>query len=260
MTMGSDILFSLFAVSILIIMICMFVIAMTSIYLRKKRQHAQEKQRLHQEFEQTMVQSQLEIQEQTLQHVSRELHDNIGQIAGLVKLNLETMKLLEQEDAKERLNETTLLSKQLIGDIKQLSISLSGDKVAQEGIVDALKKEVEHINKLGILDLGIESEEVHFSLTRKRSVILYRMCQELLHNALKHSQASEIWIRLKSNDRDLIVEIIDNGVGFESEKIQSNGLGLNNLYSRAKMLDGNICFDSAPNNGTKVRIKLPLDL
>jgi signal transduction histidine kinase len=257
--MNSDLIFSLIASSVLLIMIGIFVVALTSIFIRKKRQHAKEKIELQQAFEQTLLQSQLEIQEQTLQHISRELHDNIGQMAGLLKLNLETIKLLKKHDRENRLIETIGLSKQLIHDIRQISINLNSEHVSTDGILNTLNREINQINKLGIVKVEIMSSAGHFKLNENRSIILYRMCQEILNNALKHSQASSISIDLSTEGNILEVQLYDNGIGFEPTRLEKKGLGLRNLYSRAHMLNGNLIIESSPGNGTKASITLPMD-
>jgi two-component system, NarL family, sensor kinase len=90
--------------------------------------------------------------------------------------------------------------------------------------------------------------------------MIFRIVQELLNNAIKHSQASEINVDLSLTDR-LVVEVRDNGVGFDPEAIRKDsakGLGLFNIENRVRLLDGNIEFESHPNGGTKAVITLPV--
>jgi two-component system NarL family sensor kinase len=129
-----------------------------------------------------------EVKEQTLTNVSRELHDNFGQIASLIKINLNMIsKDLASEDL-EKVEESLSLVKQLIGDIKSLSSSLNGDQIRQLGWLEVVKNEVERVNKTGVLTIKFVVEN-WWTLSHEKEVILFRMVQEMMNNTLKHAQA-----------------------------------------------------------------------
>src|SRR5678816_1093299 len=92
----------------------LFIIFLSLLYSRKQLRNKQEKERIQSQFAQALLQSQLEIQEQTLQHISRELHDNLGQVASLIKINLNTIKLAETGKAEQKIENTKELTRQLI--------------------------------------------------------------------------------------------------------------------------------------------------
>ncbi|MGL6269108.1 MAG: sensor histidine kinase, partial [Chitinophagaceae bacterium] len=227
-------------------------------YQKRKKILVKESETLKLEFEKQLMQSRLEIQEQTLRHISHELHDNLGQVASLIKINLNTLSLNDAEKATAKIEHTKEITRQLITDIKALSVSLGADRIAQTGLVKALQTEVERLNKT---DAFLASFSQHGSipeLNQDKSVILYRMAQEILNNMVKHSGALHIDISLQGSENLFILELNDDGAGFDvTVKKQSGGAGLRNLETRAKLINAQLIMESIPGKGTRVRIELP---
>jgi signal transduction histidine kinase len=86
---------------------------------------------------------------------------------------------------------------------------------------------------------------------------LYHIAMEALNNSLKHSQTQQVFVTLKMSRGDLILDIVDNGVGFELDQVRG-GLGLQNMQERAQLIDATFSINSRPEAGTKVRVLLPL--
>lgn len=214
------------------------------------------------EFSEQLLKSQLEIQEQTLQHVSRELHDNIGQVVSLVKINLTTLQLHNIEAAEIKIANTRELVKQLITDIKTLSSGLNGDKVHKVGLMKALQNEAEKINSTGAFSARFIQHDHVPPVNDEKSIIIFRMVQEILNNALKHSEAKEIIINAYYDNNRFILTIKDDGKGFNVEEkladINDSGNGLINLQKRAKVIKATISFNSNPGMGTETSINVPL--
>lgn len=256
--MDSELLFSLIVSSVLLIMICLFVITLTSIYLKKKRQHLIEKKELQQAYEQTLLQSQLEIQEQTLQNISHELHDNLGQIASLIKINLNTLDK-SSNSYSEKVEDTKDLIRQLILDLKLLSRNLNSNSITQIGLIESIKKEVDRLQKLALFQIHFDYPNSSPELTDEKTIIIFRIIQELLNNIIQHSQATIVAISIRVT-RDLFILVVrDNGIGFDLNTASDKGSsGLYNLKNRVKMLDANLSIESAPATGTTITIEMPL--
>ncbi len=154
----------------------------------------QNKQKSH--FRQELLKAQVEIQEQTFQHISSELHDNLGQVAILIKLNLQTISLKDLPKAAQKVEDVTELTKQLITDIRALSVGLSSDRIVQAGLAKALETEVERINKTEQFIALFTKEGNLPEINNGKAIILYRMAQEVLNNMVKHSGAKEIRVSL----------------------------------------------------------------
>lgn len=154
-----------------------------------------------------------------------------------------------------KLNNTKELVKQLITDIKLLSTSLNGDKMNKVGLMRSLQNEADRINKTGAFVATFEQEGSIPAINNDKAIILYRMVQEVLNNALKHSGAKEISIRAGIDESNrFILTIKDDGKGFDvEEKLKDNndtGNGLLNLQQRAKVINSLVNFISAPGKGT----------
>ncbi len=247
------------AITLLLILITLFVIFFLFFYQKRYYQYIKEKQLLQSQFSQSLLQSQIEIQEQTLQHISRELHDNLGQVASLIKINLNTINLSDTQKAEAKIEDTKDLTRQLIADIKSLSVSLGSDRISQVGLVKAIETEVERLNKTGQFNATYELLGVVPEIDKDKSVILYRMAQEVLNNMVKHSRAKQINISLQVKDNILTSLFRDNGIGFNMEQQEnSSGAGFRNLKNRALLINAKLDVQSVPGNGTTITIELPL--
>jgi len=247
------------AVTLLLLLITSFVILFLFFYQKRYYTHKKEKEQLQSQFAQTLLQSQIEIQEQTLQHISRELHDNLGQVASLIKINLNTLQLSNPDKANDKIENTKELTRQLITDIKSLSVSLGSDRITQSGLVKAIETEVDRLNKTGEFDASFRQLGSLPEIDNDKAVILYRMSQEVLNNMVKHSGAKQIDISLITKDNLFILAFKDNGTGFNvEEKMNASGAGLRNLKNRALLINAKINIQSSPGAGSQVTIELPL--
>jgi two-component system, NarL family, sensor kinase len=206
------------------------------------------------------MQSQLEIHDQTLQNISYEIHDNIGQVASLIKINLNTLKLDNIEKATIKINDTKDLVRQLISDVKSLSASLGTDRIAKIGLIKAIEIEVERLNKTEQFVTKIIKEDDLPLLNNEKAILLYRMTQEILNNIVKHAQAKHITVLITNTANRFILAIKDNGIGFDvAEKLNTkDGAGLSNLRNRAKLVNASVDIESTVDKGTKITIEMPI--
>ncbi len=236
-----------------------FIVSFFLTYTERKNRFIDEKRLLQTQFSQSLLQSQIEIQEQTLQHISRELHDNLGQVASLIKINLNTLQLSDIQKSEVKIEDTKDLTRQLIADIKSLSVSLGSDRISQVGLVKAIETEVERLNKTGQFTATFEQLGAAPEIDKDKSIILYRMAQEVLNNTVKHSRAKQISISLQVKDNILTLIFRDDGIGFNMEQQdKSTGAGFRNLSSRALLINAVLKVQSVPGNGTEITIELPL--
>jgi signal transduction histidine kinase len=254
--LSNDLTFMAIAWIFFLLLIFLVVITLASRYRKRKKENLE----LKAQFEQALLKSKLEIQEQTLQHISREIHDNLGQVASLIKINLNTLPLDENSKANEKIEDTRELVRQLIADLKQLSGTLNSDKVLKNGLLKGLEFESARLNKTGVFESVFSLHDVIPDIGKDKAVILYRMSQEILNNSMKHSGAKHINIDVYYSENTLTILFKDDGRGFnpheilKEDKLGGNGLG--NLVNRAKLINAEISFDSNPQEGTKVTIKM----
>lgn len=221
-------------------------------YRRRRIHHIKEMKDLQYAYEQTLLKSQIEIQEQTLRHVSQELHDNIGQILSLVSLNLNTIAGSDQQ----RVSYTAGLVAKAMADLRSLSKSLNPDRINHIGLKDAIRHELLQLERTGKFKTHFSIDNPCEHLTSNQTIILYRMIQEVLNNIIKHANASEIIVNLTGNQAITTISITDNGEGFDPQIIQNNGLGLQNLRKRSQMISANMDIISQINAGTTVSFQI----
>lgn len=225
-------------------------------YRTRKNQFLQESDKLKKEFEQTLLLSQIEIQENTFATLSNELHDNICQLLVTTKtlISVTQMRLPAPLDTLTTAEET--LGK-TINELRSISRSLDKEWLRQFNFIENLTTEVNRINALQTLHIGLATPE-NILLPAEEQLILFRIVQEALQNAVKHSQAEHILIDISHSVSSLVVKITDNGRGFKEESLNSTGLGLKNMKQRTQLLGGTIEWTASPGDGSTVILKLPV--
>jgi len=208
-------------------------------------------------FQEQLLHSQLEIQEQTLKNISQEIHDNIGQTLSLVKLNLNTIDLHKGEGSEEKILYSKELVSKAIVDLRNISRSLNTDAILSGGLIKAIETELNIINNAGSLkgDLIITGHKSR--LDPRNELILFRIVQEAINNIIKHSGASLITVRIIFTEGQLAIKISDNGSGFDSNLAASDGSGLRNMRNRAELIGGSFEIYSGP-GGTTISVNLPI--
>lgn len=239
----------------------------TILFLYQRRQHRQEKQlvRMKSRYEQELLRSQLEIQEATFKTIAQELHDNLGQVLSVVKLSLSILPLEKEHPAYESVQNTRQMLNKVIADMADLTKSLHTDRIAQIGLVEAIRFDLDSLRKSGLLqvEFSVSGDEYFFS--EQKAIFLFRMFQEMLNNILKHSKATSINISvIYSADDKFVLKVQDNGVGFDPDKKQaqtssSSGIGLKSMRNRAQLIGAQIFIESRPGKGTTIKVELPLE-
>src|SRR4029077_8489470 len=199
--------------------------------------------------------AQLEMQEETLQYISREIHDNVGKFLSLVKLNLNTLNFENKDATKERVNNSTDILTKALDDLRDLSKSMGSDLIKNGGIKKAIELQVTQLQKTGKYHVIFDIKGDYQYLDEQKEIILFRILQEAVNNIVRHANANEIIILLCCVERQVNMFIQDNGSGFDTaflhkEKNDNTG-GINNMQKRAKMINAQIDIESNPGKGTK---------
>lgn len=237
-----------------IFLVLFFIITLGIRYRRKIK----EATLLSIKFQNTLLQTQLEIQEQTLQNISQEIHDNTSQLLGLIKLNLATADPAKEEQTREKINASHQLVTQVINSIRQMSHTLDSGFVARIGLPEAIKYQLELVQKTGEYTATLDVQGEEQKTDPQKELILFRMVQESLNNIIKHAKASEIRVALTYSPQQLSIVISDNGAGFE-QATKSDGIGLQNMHNRAKLIGAELDIQSELDKGTSTTIVLPVE-
>lgn len=241
-------------VSIVIILLFLGVMFLLTLvyYQNKKKRLQQEKEEMEKAYQQAILQSQIEIQEQTLRTISQEIHDNIGQILSLVSLNVST---IPTTDLEKRSFTRSLVTK-AIGDLRSLSKSLNPERIQNIDLEDAIAYELKNIEKSGDYETQFIKHQTPENLTPEKKIILFRMMQEVMNNIIKHAHATTIKVEFSVDDEYNIIEFTDNGVGFILDEKADKGIGLGNIQKRAEMIATTVKINSAPKKGTSIKFMI----
>lgn len=227
-------------------------------YSKKKREYFMEKELLQTQFQQALLQTQIEIQEQTLKTISQEIHDNIGQILSLAKLNLNTFEEVENDRNKSKIDQTKQLVSKAINDLRDLSRSLHGDRITELGLQDSVQNELAILQNTGQFKTHLKIEGEPYKLEPQKEMVLFRIVQEALHNAVKHSKANDLSVNMKFDAASFKLSVSDNGAGFDAALLEATdkGIGLKSMKDRATLIGARFSIQSTTGTGTVVFIEL----
>lgn len=226
-----------------------FIISMVFIHRQRQAQNRQKLSQIKSEHEKTLLNIENEIQQETLNHVGRELHDNIGQLLSLAKLNFGSLKEHKREEGKEILN-------MAIQEVRALSKRLNLDWVETISISEFVSQQLQRIQSTGFCEAKLEIKTDLDQLPKDHKLILIRVIQECLNNAIKHAFPDEIEIIFFKNGELKQISIRDNGKGFDTS-VQTTGSGMHNLKKRMETIGGEFAINSLTGKGTQIILTLP---
>jgi signal transduction histidine kinase len=240
---------------ILLLAIAIIMLLLAVYYTNTKKRLIREKDLLKATYEQAVLSAQLEIQEQTLHHVSQEIHDNIGQVLSFVKLNLGTAIGLTSHEKDEKITASKDLVSQAIGDLRDLSKSLSLDHISTNGFIQTIKTEVQRINKSKLVKVVFEQSGEYYNLGEQKELVLFRIMQESVNNALKHSGAKYLTITLQYSQDLFTLTVLDDGSGFDQkDALAKSGSGLKNIQNRANLIGAEVEMSSETGKGSMINL------
>ncbi|TAG62617.1 MAG: sensor histidine kinase, partial [Runella slithyformis] len=229
-------------------------------FKQKQQANLKEKAALQAQYEQEMLQAQMEIQSQTLQRMGEELHDNIGQLLSLARFQL---NILEEQPTTttSQIHEVNETMRQAIDELRALSKSLDGGFVQDFGLADSLAHELRRIRQTGKCQAQFRTQGEPYRLNAQKEMVLFRVAQELLNNVLKHAGASVLAVELQYTPAALRLSIEDNGQGFDYEAVISrkpteSGSGLRNIRRRTELIGGSYTLTTAAGRGTTAVVEV----
>jgi signal transduction histidine kinase len=197
---------------------------------------------------------------QERQRLARELHDSVSQGLYGISLGAHTAREALDSDPGEAiapLEYVIVLTEACLAEMRALIFELRPESLASEGVIAAITKQVAVLRTRYKLSVDVQLvEEPPLSLERKQA--LYRITQEALHNIVKHACASTVTLRLARQEGELILEVCDDGKGFDPTGPFPGHLGLLSMQERAAQMGGNCTIESAPAQGTFFRVCIPI--
>ena len=208
----------------------------------------------------------IEAQEDERRRISRELHDQIGQILTAVKMNLYTVQqFCKTSEAGSYVTDNIEAVDEALRLVRDLSVDLRPPVLDDLGLATALRWYVDrYINRTGLnVEVIIDLPDHNERFSREGETTCFRIAQEALSNIARHAQATQIQMQLAKDGNVLLLTVKDNGVGFDIERLRKRAprtatLGLVSMQERAHAAGGSIEIDSVRSKGTEVRLTLPL--
>lgn len=249
MIIGGTIMLFLLASGIIIFMV---------LYQRRMLEHKMSVQEAENKHQQELFYGTLEAIEGERKRLARDLHDEVGASLSVMRLLVGEMtarKVPEMETAGSRYKE---LIDNTIDNVRRISNDLLPQGLEEFGLAYAIEGLCEKILAVSEIDIQLNIGNLS-NISNTINLAAYRLLQELLNNAVKHSEASEILIEVSKENSVLLLNYADNGKGFDfTQAYQKRSLGLKNIETRTKVLNGTTKFETSPNAGLKVRIEIPL--
>lgn len=246
----------------IIVLLAGFIISLIYLYQKKQIIYHHKLDALKLDHEKNLLAAQLEVQENTFQHVSREIHDNINLSLTLAKLHLNTLNWSDQQKTIWQVNNSIELLSESISKLSSVSKSLDSDIIISHGLIDALENEINRIKKPGLftIDFDIEGDPVY--MDNQKELIIFRIIQEAFNNIIRHAESTNVHITLTYSPEKLCICIEDNGKGFifsENGTVTTkNGAGLRNMSTRTQMIKGKMSIKSEPGKGTLLKFIIPV--
>jgi signal transduction histidine kinase len=239
--------------TVLILLVSGFMVWFVVAHRKRRNEFIREKKRMEVEFERQLLQSQVEVQENTLSNLGKELHDNIGQLLSTTKMLL---GLTERHLAAipDTFHTATNTLGKAIGELRMLTKSLDKEWLEQFQLIENIQTEFSRINATDTLKAVCQCPE-SVELENEEQIILFRIIQEGVQNAIKHSGASTILLNVMKDQEGLTIYLSDNGKGFDLS-LPANGVGLMNMKTRTRLLGGTIEWSSKA-DGTSIMIRIP---
>src|SRR6201982_1050228 len=199
----------------------------------------------------------IESQEQERARIGRELHDDINQRLAMLSLELEQL----QENPSEiqtRVKELRREMAEVSNDVQAMSHDLHSSKLEYLGVVAGIKSWCKEFSERQRVEIDF-SNDVHSALPFEIGRSLFRVLQEALHNATKHSGVKRIEVQLREGSGEIHLIIRDSGKGFDVEAaLQGKGLGLTSMRERVRLVNGTFSIESKPMGGTTIHVRVPL--
>lgn len=250
----------------MIVLVLILVVLIMSWFLFKQRMHkkellfqAQLNDTLNKQEINTM-EAILETQESERKRIAGDLHDRVGSMLATVKLQVKSAEQLLKSanpEMGQQMGGIAKLLDEVTAEVRLISHNMESGVLSRFGLAVALQDLASQLNQTALVKINFANHLRDTSLGDKVEVTLYRCCQELVTNAIKHAAATEIDIELNVREQSVHLMVADNGKGFNQGSVKE-GLGMKQIKSRLGILNGKLTIDSHQQSGTTIFIEIPL--
>ena len=205
--------------------------------------------KVKQDQQEEILRNTIQAQENERKRIAQDLHDEVGAMLSVVKLNVSRIEKQTQDKALKVAGETKSYLDEVITQVRGISRSLLPPSLEKLGLMSAIEEMANWVNKSDEIRIECSKSGEPFRLDIKTELALFRVVQELVNNAIKHSGSSLIVVRVRFS-KNVAIVIRDTGKGFDLEEKMNAGLGLKNLESRTEMAGAKLKLKSEHGKGT----------
>jgi len=246
-----------------VILVIVFVkLLVLSAWLRVRLKQKAKFQREIMKQQELATKAVLAAEEKERQRIARDLHDGVGQMMSVAKMNLSAFESDIQfldRDQLESFEKIINLVDESCREVRSVSHNMMPNALLKNSLAIAIKDFVDKIEKRS-LKVRVYTEGLDDRLDSNLEIILYRVIQECVNNVIKHAEASRLDISVLKDKEGISATIEDNGKGFDiGDKDKFEGIGLKNIITRIEYLKGMVDFDSSPGRGTLIALNVPLE-
>lgn len=242
-----------------LLIVCTLIIIFFIVFQKRKNKLLLDKIKLQKAFDEEISRTQAEIQEQTLKSIGWELHDNVGQLLSVASMQLSILGTQVSPEIKGSIKETTNIVRDSLKEVRSLSKSLNNEVILNNGFEKSISNELDRLKrmKFNSAELIVKGKTIPIT-NKKHEIIIFRILQEFLSNAVKYSEAQNLKVLLDYNDKNLQIQASDDGKGFDVETV-AKGAGLLNMKSRAALIHAQFNLFSKIGEGVNLTIDYPLN-
>lgn len=199
------------------------------------------------------------VQEEERKTISRELHDEVGQILTGLRMELGALSKLDMDEGfPQRLESVKQLTEEALRSVRNLALLVRPAMLDDLGLEPALQWQAKECSRRHGVPVSVSIQGELGNLPESHRLCLYRAVQEAMTNCGKHADAKRVSVTVKQQDDRVSVSVRDDGKGFDPSRIQSSGLGLLGMKERVRALEGSITVMSEPGQGTLLTLELPI--
>ena len=252
------VIFTIILGTLFVALFFIFLLTFFIAYFRKVYQMRAEQEKLEAHLANEVNNARNEIQQTTLNNISQEIHDNVGQLLSLTKMQL---NLIEQKLGEEfsLIKEAKSNISHAMTDLRDLAKGMSSDRIRLLGLYDSVVQEAARISKTGNLQVQVSATGNKWEPEHQKQLVLFRVIQECFQNVIKHAKATNVKVCFNYMPHQFEISISDNGKGFNYQPgiNSADGMGLMNIFSRVQLVGGEVNLQSNEGKGCSVFICVP---
>ncbi|MFD2571450.1 sensor histidine kinase [Spirosoma soli] len=246
-----------------LIMMAVFIIIFVAYYQQKQVKQQLALKELQEQHRRELMAATFRGQEEERRRLAEDLHDGIGTMLSVTKMNLNQLERQLNGDSVRvslQMQKTRSMLDETMTNVRRISRDLVPTTLERFGLLPALEELADRATD-SELEIQLSCPETIEHLPPALDLMLYRIAQELVNNVIRHARARHVTIQLHCFEKEVRLSVLDDGVGFDFDAIMENkqgGLGLRNIESRLSVVNGHVTFDVAPGRGSHIHVQVQL--